>query len=154
MTRLRFRNVEAEPSDPVATWPLEALQTALERGDLEDHRRIVAEVAADPWGPVARRVELVLEWSEPYGTAPLMRRAIARARARHERDERRWVADVLSDALATSGLSRRDFAARLGTSPSRLSTYLSGRVVPAATMLARAQRVARGASRNHADVTR
>jgi transcriptional regulator with XRE-family HTH domain len=52
----------------------------------------------------------------------------------------------LAAALERSGLTRREFADRLGTSTSRLSTYLTGRVVPAATLLARAARVADRAS--------
>ncbi len=142
MTRLRFRNVDAKPSDPVASWPLEALQTALERGDLLDHRRIVAEIAADPWGPVARRVEQLLDWSNPYGTERYMRRAIARARDRWETREREWVRTQLHEALHASGLTQGEFALRLGTSASRLSTYLRGSVVPSATLIARARAVA------------
>jgi len=43
--------------------------------------------------------------------------------------------------LALSGLSQRDFAARLGTSASRLSTYLNGKVTPGADLLIRAERI-------------
>ncbi len=32
MTTLTFRNVGASPDDPVAQWPQEAIQAALERG--------------------------------------------------------------------------------------------------------------------------
>lgn len=48
----------------------------------------------------------------------------------------------MSDLLARSGLRRTEFASRLGTSRSRLSTYLSGTVVPSAALMVRAQRVA------------
>lgn len=142
MSMLRFRNVDADPLDPVATWPLEAIQTALERGNLPDHKRMVAAIAADPWGPVARRVEKVLEWSRPYGTAVYMQRAIERARNRWADREREWVCAQLREALTKSGLTQAEFAQRIGTSASRFSTYLHGSVIPSATLLARAQRVA------------
>jgi transcriptional regulator with XRE-family HTH domain len=48
--------------------------------------------------------------------------------------------------VAGSGLSKRDFAERIGTSRSRLSTYLSGKVVPSATLMVRMRRVALHAS--------
>jgi transcriptional regulator with XRE-family HTH domain len=41
-----------------------------------------------------------------------------------------------------SGLSRVDFAAASGTSPSRLSTYLNAKVTPSAALLVRFERVA------------
>ena len=143
MTRARFRNVEADPAAPVETWPLEALRAVLERGDLADYRRVAAGIAADPWGPVARRVEDILGYSAPYGAAPLMRRVIDQSRERAELDDREWVCRALRASVVASGLTQAEFAARLGTSASRLSTYLSGRVVPAATVLARAEAVAK-----------
>ena len=41
-----------------------------------------------------------------------------------------------------SGLSQQDFADRIGTSRSRLSTYMSAKVVPSAALLVRMRRVA------------
>ena len=52
------------------------------------------------------------------------------------------VIERLSAAVATSGLSLRRFAQALSTSPSRLSSYRTGRVAPSATFLVRAERVA------------
>jgi transcriptional regulator with XRE-family HTH domain len=43
--------------------------------------------------------------------------------------------------LDRSGLSQQDFADRIGTSRSRLSTYRSGKVVPSAAFLVRMRRV-------------
>ena len=134
---LAFRNLTIQPSDPVDTWPTEAVQTALERGDLEDWRRLALEIRRDPWGRTARQVEEVLSHSRPYGVAQLMEDQIARARAAAEADERAAVAAEVRRAVAESGLSRAEFASRVGTSPSRLSTYVTGKVVPSATMLLR-----------------
>ena len=58
---LSFRNVDADPSDPVESWPYEGLVTAVERGGLADWRRIHRAVQADPWGPVARSLEAIRE---------------------------------------------------------------------------------------------
>ena len=142
MSTLTFRNVDASPDDPVSEWPLEAIQTALERGSLEHWRRLASEVWSDPWGPVARRVEEVLAYSRPYGVAPAMERAIARAREAAEASEREAVAAEVNRLVRESGLSRAEFASRLGTSPSRLSTYATGKVTPSASLLVRMRRVA------------
>jgi DNA-binding transcriptional regulator YiaG len=136
-----FRNVTANPTDPVAGWPTEAVQAALERGDIEEWRRLTAEINRRPWGRTARQVEEVLSHSRPYGVAELMESVIARARARAEDDERRTVAAEVRQAIADSGLARSEFAARIGTSTSRLSTYATGKVAPAATLMLRIRRL-------------
>lgn len=138
---LAFRNVTANPSDPVADWPTEAVATALERGDLEHWQRLASEINRHPWGRTARQVEEVLSHSRPYGVAELMESVIARARARVEDDERRVVAAEIRQAIADSGLSRTEFAASIGTSASRLSTYATGKVVPSATLMLRIRRL-------------
>lgn len=145
-SRLRFRNVDATPSDPVETWPFEGVLAAVERGSLVDWRRLIAAVRREPWGPVARDLEQALQVVRPYGTAPLLERALARARVATVEAEREEVARRVRAALESSGLARAAFAERVGTSTSRLSTYLSGRVVPASTMLVRMERVAARAS--------
>ena len=120
----------------------EALQTALERGDITHWRRIVAEIGRSPWGSVARTVQEILTYSRPYGVAPLMERAIARARARAVASEADEVVTRIRSAQKASGLSAKEFAAEVGTSASRMSTYLSGRVTPSAAMLVRMERLA------------
>jgi DNA-binding transcriptional regulator YiaG len=139
---LAFRNLAVTPDAPVSSWPTEAVQTALERGDLADWHRIVAEIGADPWGRTARQVEEVLCYSRPYGVAEAMEAALSRARERAEASERAAVAAEIREALRCSGLSRAEFASRVGTSASRLSTYASGKVTPSATMMLRIRRAA------------
>lgn len=141
MTALAFRNVDASPDDPVAEWPVEAIQTALERGSLRHWRRLAGEIRAEPWGPVARRVEAVLTYSRPYGIAEAMERVIADARETTEADERRAVAAEISRLVDESGLTRAEFASRIGTSASRLSTYVNGKVTPSASLLLRMRRL-------------
>lgn len=137
MSSLAFRNVDASPEDPVADWPLEAIQTALERGGLSDWRRLAEEIGAQPWGPVARRIEAVLSYSRPYGIAEAMQRVIDRARHEAERAEREAVAGEVGLLIEKSGLTRAEFASRIGTSASRLSTYATGKVTPSAALLVR-----------------
>lgn len=139
---LAFRNLRITPDAPVSSWPTEAVQTALERGDLDDWRRIVAEVTRDPWGPTARQIEEVLSHTRPYGIADAMEVVLARARARAEAKEREQVAGEVRAAIARSGLRRSAFASRVGTSPSRLSTYATGTVTPSAAPMVRMRRVA------------
>lgn len=139
---LTFRNLSITPDDPVSSWPTEAVQAALERGDLEHWRRIVNEVSREPWGRIARQLEEVLTHSRPYGIADAMEIVLARARERTETRERDHVAAEVRQAIARSGLSRSEFASRIGTSPSRLSTYATGRVTPSAALMVRMRRVA------------
>jgi len=57
-------------------------------------------------------------------------------------DTRRVMA-LLDSALADSGITQADFAAALGTSASRFSTYRSGQTKPSAAFCFRASRIAR-----------
>ena len=139
---LTFRNIDVSPEDPVEVWPTEAVLTALERGGLGHWRRLSAALREDPWGPVARRVEEALEVSRPYGVGVLMADMLAAAREQAERDERATVAAEITRLQAASGLTRAEFASAIGTSTSRLSTYLSGKVTPSAGLLVRMRRVA------------
>lgn len=92
MNRLAFRNLEVSPAAPVSEWPFEAVRTALERGGLQDWRRLATEIKNDPWGPTARTVEEILAHSRPYGVAPLVEEVISECRAAAERSERQHVA--------------------------------------------------------------
>lgn len=57
--------------------------------------------------------------------------------------DRSAVVEGLRRALADSGMSQAEFARALGTSASRLSTYLSGHTIPGATFYVRALRIGR-----------
>jgi len=147
MTELIFRNVDASPDDPVAEWPVEAIQTALERGSLSHWRRLGAAIEAQPWGRVARNVEQVLTYSRPYGVAEVMERVLARSREDTEAAERTAVAAEVRRLIDDSGLTRLEFASHIGTSTSRLSTYATGKVTPSAALMLRMRRVSEGAAR-------
>lgn len=142
MSALKFRNITASVDDPVETWPFEGILTAVERGTLPDWRRLAAAIRADPWGPVAQQVLEAVELSRPYGTAELLTTIVERARQHAAAAERDQVADDIRGFVARSGLTQQDFALRIGTSRSRLSTYMSGKVMPAASLMIRMRRVA------------
>lgn len=137
-----FRNVDASPADDVSTWPYEALVTVIDRGLVGDWQPVFAELRRSPWGRVARRVEKYLAYREPDGVGTLFTLAIEKARRDAEVKDRTEVAVRVRDAVDRSGLSDREFARLVGTSASRLSTYLSGKVMPSAAMLVRMERAA------------
>lgn len=149
-TALKFRNVDASPDDPVETWPFEGILAAVERGTLPDWDRLATAIRVDPWGPVAQQVLEAVHLSRPYGTTELLEAVVARARQLTINSERDNVASEVRDLVGRSGLSKQDFAERIGTSRSRLSTYMSGKVVPSATLMVRMRRVALHAARGPA----
>ena len=57
-------------------------------------------------------------------------------------------------AVQRSGMTKAQFAASVGTSASRLSTYLSGKVVPSAALLMRIERTADRSLDGHRPPTR
>ncbi|MGH3235656.1 MAG: helix-turn-helix domain-containing protein, partial [Streptosporangiaceae bacterium] len=141
-TALKFRNIDASPDDPVETWPFEGILAAVERGTLPDWRRLTTAIRADPWGPVAQQVLEAIRLSRPYGTAELLEGVVARARELAIDSERADVASEVRELVGRSGLSKQNFAERIGTSRPRLSTYISGKVVPSAALMVRMRRVA------------
>jgi hypothetical protein len=134
---VEFRNVDASPTDDVRTWPYEALVIVIDRGLVPDWQPVFSELRRSPWGRVARRVERYLSYREPDGVSVLFALAIERARADADRTDRAEVAARLRDAVGRSGLTDAAFAELVGTSASRLSTYLNGKVTPSAAMLVR-----------------
>jgi DNA-binding transcriptional regulator YiaG len=141
-TALKFRNITVSPDDPVDSWPFEGILAAVERGTLPDWRRLAAVIRADPWGPVAQQLLEAVHLSRPYGTAELLEGVVGRARKLAADSEREDVAAEVRELVGRSRLSKQDFAERMGTSRSRLSTYMSGKVVPSAALMVRMRRVA------------
>lgn len=137
-----FRNVEGNPSDPVHTWPYEGMVSVIERGNILDWGPLIEFVRKDPWGRVARNLEIYLGYSDLADVSAFFRLVLDDARERVETSERKEVQEIVGSSWRRSGLSRKDFAKAIGTSPSRLSTYMSGSVIPSAAMVVRMQRVA------------
>lgn len=143
MSDLRFRNIDVFPDAPVEAWGFEGLLAAVDRGGFHDWQKIVGAFRLDPWGPVARILEReVFEVAESSGVVGAMRAALGIAREDAQASEQQVVAAELAELLQCSGMMRAQFADRLGTSQSRLSTYLSGKVTPSASMMVRARGIA------------
>ena len=139
---ITFRNVDASPEDDVRTWPYEALVAVIDRGLVPDWQPVFAELRRSPWGRVARRVERYLSYREPGATSTLFALAVEHARTQADRLDRAQAAARVREAVDHSGLSKAEFARLVGTSASRLSTYLNGKVTPSAAMLIRIERTA------------
>jgi transcriptional regulator with XRE-family HTH domain len=139
---IAFRNVDASPTDGVRTWPYEALVTVIDRGLVGDWQPIFTELRRSPWGKVARRVERYLAYRKADGVSTLFFLALQRARLDAEKAEQAEVAARVRQAVARTGMTSRDFAKLVGTSASRLSTYMTGKVTPSAAMLVRIERAA------------
>jgi transcriptional regulator with XRE-family HTH domain len=75
--------------------------------------------------------------------------AVRRARAAAERADKDAVSARVRAAVERSGLAARRFAAEVGTSASRLSTYCTGAVQPSAAMLLRIERESQRLAAGH-----
>jgi hypothetical protein len=142
MNLTAFRNVSGSPSDPVVTWPYEGLVEVLERGLLPDWLPLIREIRRLPWGETARRVEEYVSTTEDSRLRALFLAIVHEAREQCEAREREDVAKRVRDAIELSGLSQAAFAKAMGTSASRLSTYLCGSVIPSGALLVRMERLA------------
>lgn len=138
-----FRNVEGSRTDSLETWPYEALVATLERGGVREWRPVLAEIRRRPWGVVARQIEQYLDYGDDHAVVALFSRAISSYREQAQARERSAVADRVRECLKQSGLTSADFAERIGTSASRFSTYVNGRVTPSATLMLRIEECAR-----------
>lgn len=136
---LRFRNLEVTPDDPVDRWGVEGILAAIDRGGADDWREVIVAIEAAPYGPVAADLEEALELAESRGAAALLRGALERARQTPE--ER--VTDRLRRLAFETDLSQGDLAARIGTSRTRLNSYLTGAVMPSAALVERVAEVVR-----------
>lgn len=146
MSALVFRNLNVTPDDPVERWGVEGLLAAVDRGSLPHWQRVAAAFRSDPWGAVAQDLEQALDLAEDAGVVATLRRVLTDARRDPDARARAEVRRRLRSLLEHSGLTAAEFARRLGTSASRLSTYLSGKVVPSAALLVRSETVARTAA--------
>ncbi len=142
MTDTSFRNVEVDPSAPLADWPAEAIEIVMDRGSMTDWRRLVAAIRRSPWGVVARTVATIAEWGEHSGVDALMLNAIETSRTDFDRAVRMKYANRIRAWRHAAGLTQREFASAAGTSASRLSDYENGKVAPTTDVLGRLERVA------------
>lgn len=121
----------------------EDLLEVFRSGDVSLWRRLVASTLAEPW---SGRTDAHLSLLDPEirpGEFAGVRALAEMTRRLAEEDERRAVADHIRATIASTGLTQREFATLVGTSPSRLSTYVTGSVTPSAAMLLRINRMAK-----------
>lgn len=135
---LRFRNLTVTPDDPVETWGVEGILTAIDRGSLTHWRRIAAALDADPYGKVALDTEQALTLAEDHGATALLRRQLERARM----SDAQRLAPLVRELVERSGMARAEIASRLGTSRSRLSSWERGHVTCSAATLERLRHLA------------
>ncbi|MEZ3162135.1 helix-turn-helix transcriptional regulator [Microbacterium sp. BWT-B31] len=135
---LAFRNLTVSPADPVAEWGVEGMVAALERGGVDDWRKIALAVVADPAGPIAEDFAEAAAVAEASGAVAVTRSTIALL----IESPRTAALRRIVRAYQATGYTQAEAARRLGTSPSRLSTYLSGKVMPSAEFLVRLESMA------------
>lgn len=131
-----------DESLPAGRLLLAAAESGVADGETDPHgwRPALARLARAPWSPEADRVLDAMTRPADAG----VRRAVDEfrlvCREREADRERAAVATEVRRVVAVSGLSQRAFAARIGTSASRLSSYVHGHVVPSAAMMLRIKR--------------
>jgi len=117
------------------------------RGLLEQHgasawRPVLANVAANPWGPDVTRLLDLAEEAGMAAPAEAIAHCAEVFKKRHDEADRLEVAMEIRRLVAISGCSQRQFAKYVGTSAPRLSTYVNGAVTPSAAMMLRISRYA------------
>ena len=138
---ISFRNVDVDETAPLDTWPPEAIEILVDRGNLSDWRRLAAALADDPWGPLARTVEEIIALDCHYGVDRILDRVLRRERERRTLSGRRRYADHLRGLRRAAGMTMRELAAAAGTSAARISDYENARVAPTTDVLARLEDV-------------
>ena len=88
-------------------------------------RALLANIAANPFGPEARQLADLAHDADLPAVAQAVEACTKIYRKRFEAAERLEVSREIRKLVAISGCSQRTFAAHIGTSPSRLSTYVT-----------------------------
>lgn len=133
-------------SAPIRT--TEQLRELIEHGNARRWRTAVLPLIESPWGPYGVHVVQLAKAGGLERITEILQACRSVYQERQERRERDAIAREIRRLVAISGLTQREFAAQVGTSPSRLSTYVNGRVVPSASMLLRIRRVASAHARH------
>lgn len=120
----------------------EQLVDLIAHGTARHWRAALLPMIESPWGPYGEHIVKLLRDADLDAVAAVIQDCRAVYQQRQEQRERDAIAREIRRLVAISGLTQREFAARIGTSPSRLSTYVNGRVIPSAAMLLRIRRVA------------
>lgn len=111
-------------------------------GNARRWRAALLPMIDSPWGPYGEHIIGLTREAGLDVIEKLLEECRKVYRHRQEQRERDAIAREIRRLVAISGLTQRQFAAQIGTSPSRLSTYVNGRVIPSAALLLRIRRVA------------
>lgn len=111
-------------------------------GNARRWRAALLPLIESPWGPYGEHVVQLCSDADMPELADVLEECRTVYQQRQEEREREAIAREIRRLVAISGLTQRQFASQIGTSPSRLSTYVNGRVTPSAAMLLRIRRVA------------
>jgi len=126
-----FRHLDYGPHATVPEVGAAGLQAILDGRDVAAWRPLLRHVRDDPWGPVARRVEQVVDHLESYGTAAALRAWLVRCRAGLPAD-----AQTLAEHRDAGGRSQRQVAAAMGVSQAQVAR-VEGSANPTLRSLAR-----------------
>ena len=142
---------DIDPNTP-APMPESAheLLLVVQKQGVPEWRRLLAIVASNPWGPEVTHLAGLAREAELSAPAHAIEWCAKVYRKRFEEAERLEVAKEIRRLVAISGCSQRQFAQYIGTSPSRLSTYVNGLVTPSAAMMLRISRAAAALSQGAA----
>lgn len=137
---LLFADVALDAAAPTDLTSVRSALVALSHGgSVVEGREALGMLATEPWGPLADELTDQAAAADRDAIATLL----AWCREWRADQDRRVVGRQIQRLIALSGVTQRQFAARIGTSPSRLSSYVTGAVTPSATLLLRMQRSAR-----------
>ncbi|MDZ5620153.1 helix-turn-helix transcriptional regulator [Nocardioides sp. HM23] len=134
--RLLLEGVDGANPVPLPDSP-ELLRLIVEKRGVSVWRALLANIAANPFGPEARQLTELAHEAELPPVALVVEACTRAYRKRIEVAERLEVSREIRRLVAISGCSQRRFAAHIGTSASRLSTYVNGLVTPSATLMVR-----------------
>lgn len=144
---LLLSGAEDLPRTP-AIRSIDQLMDLIHHGNARRWRAALLPLIESPWGPYGEHVVRLAKDAGHDAIAELLQDCRKVFRTRQEQRERDAIAREIRRLVAISGLTQRQFAAQIGTSPSRLSTYVNGRVIPSAAMLLRIRRVAHAQRRS------
>jgi hypothetical protein len=133
---LRFRNLDVTPDDPVALWGFEGMLAAIDRGYSKDWRKLVDAVVAEP--TLRHVLDEARDAAESRSTVALLDEMLSHAL----RTPAQIALDQLQDAFRGTRMTQGELAAELGTSRTRLNSYLTGKVTPSMDVLVAVEQIA------------